>query len=301
MFTRAVVGVTGLQPVESIITGTRAGRRLAHRFVAGDTLVDAIDAAEKLESTGLFVSLDLLGEEVEDEDGARRAASEYLACLQLIAESGMRANISVKLTQLGLNIDTGLAEESVDRLALAAAACGTSVTIDMEDSRYTAATIDLYADAQSRHGNLGVCLQACLRRTPEDLVRLLPLGGHLRLCKGAYLEPEDIAFQAKDDVDAAFGRLLVALMEAATVRPAIATHDPRLIDLTLDLAERRAAPFEFQMLYGVRADEQKRLAGAGHDVRVYLPFGSAWYPYLTRRLAERPANTWFFLRSLAGR
>ncbi len=301
LFTRAVVASTGMQPVQSLITGTAAGRTLAHRFVAGDDLNDAVVVGERIEADGLTVSLDLLGEEVEDGDGARRAAGEYLQCLERIADSGMKANISIKLTQLGLSIDQELATELVDHLARAAAGFGTTVTIDMEDSRYTTATIEVYADAQNRHGNLGVCLQAYLHRTPDDLARLLPLGGHLRLCKGAYLEPADIAFQGRDDVDAAFGRLLMVLMASETVRPAIATHDPKLIDLTLSLAEGRSSHFEFQMLYGVRAGEQRRLVSVGHDVRIYLPFGSAWYPYLTRRLAERPANTWFLVRSLVRR
>ncbi len=300
-FTRAVVAVTGAAPVEKTITGTRAGRVLAGRFVAGDTLADAVAAAEDLNGGGLLVSLDLLGEEVTDRAGAHTAAEEYLECLAMIPKAGLKANISVKLTQLGLAIDEELAAEAVETLSVAASKSQTTVTIDMEDSRYTQATTDIYADAQARHHNLGLCLQACLRRTSDDLQRLLPLGGHIRLCKGAYVEPPEIAFQSDDDIDAAFARLLTVLMENDGVRPAIATHDPKLIDLTLSLARRRRSGFEFQMLYGVRQDEQERLIGLGHDLRVYLPFGSAWYPYLTRRLAERPANAWFFLRSLIGR
>lgn len=300
LFTRVIMATTGAGPVRTTITGTRAGRALAGRFVAGDTLEEAVTAASGLHEKGLHVSFDLLGEEVTDRSGARRAAEEYLECLETIPSTGVNANISVKLTQLGLAIDADLAAEAVDGLARAAGRSQTTMTIDMEDSRYTQATTDIYAEAQSRHGNLGICLQACLRRTPDDLARLLPLGGHIRLCKGAYVEPADIAFQSDADVDAAFARLLAVLMEAEEVRPAVATHDPRLITHTLDLASRRQGGFEFQMLYGVRGDEQERLVGLGHDVRVYLPFGSAWYPYLTRRLAERPANAWFFVRSLIG-
>lgn len=301
LFTRAVVGVTGAPPVERVITGTRAGRALAHRFVAGDSLADALAAADRLNQAGRVVSLDLLGEEVEDPEGARRATQEYEAGLDELSRHGLDANISVKLTQLGLSIDSGLAAEAIDRLAGAARRAGTSVTIDMEDSRYTQATVDLYAEAQTRHGNLGVCLQAYLHRTPADLERLVELGGHIRLCKGAYVEPPEVALQDRDEVDAAFSRLLGTLMAAPGVRPAIATHDPRLISQTLQLAERRGGDFEFQMLYGVRSDEQQRLVGLGHDLRIYLPYGSAWYPYLTRRLAERPANAWFFVRALVGR
>lgn len=301
LFTRSVVAVTELGSVEAAITGTRAGRLLAGRFVAGDTLGEAAETAAALNKSGLHVSLDLLGEAVEDREGAEKATLGYLECLDRLAVDGLEANISVKLTQLGLAIDRQVAEASVERLAVAAAQVGATVTIDMEDSRYTADTVDIYADAQTRHGNLGVCLQAYLRRTPDDLERLTPIGGHIRLCKGAYLEAEEIAFQGSDDVDAAFARLLTVLMAAEGVRPAVATHDPGLIELTRQLGEKRSAGFEFQMLYGVRQDEQQRLVDLGHDVRVYLPFGSAWYPYLTRRLAERPANAWFFFRALVGR
>lgn len=301
LFTRAVVAVTESPPVEKTITGTRAGRLLANRFVAGDTLDEAVEAASSLNGAGLTVSLDLLGEEVGGRESAERATAEYLECLARIPAEGLEANISVKLTQLGLAIDPVLAAVAVDRLAEAAARSGTTVTIDMEDTRFAAATVDLYAQAQPHHGNLGICLQAYLHRTPSDLERLIPLGGHIRLCKGAYVEAGEIAFQGSDDVDAAFARLLIVLMAAEQVRPAVATHDPRLIELTRKLAQTRAAGFEFQMLYGVRSDEQRRLAALGHDVRIYLPFGSTWYPYLTRRLAERPANAWFFVRALVGR
>lgn len=301
LFTRAVVAATGAAPVEKVITGSRAGAVLADRFVAGDGLDTASEVASALNRQGLTVSLDLLGEEVADRVGAQRAADEYIETLTRIPADGLSGNISVKLTQLGLSIDPEMAVAAVDRLAAAAAAAATTVTIDMEDSRYTQATVDIYAQAQARHGNLGLCLQAGLHRTPNDLERLLPLGGHIRLCKGAYVEPPEIAFQSSADVDAAFARLLMLLMQAELVRPAVATHDPRLISLALHEADKRSAGFEFQMLFGVRADEQRRLAGLGHDVRVYVPFGSAWYPYLTRRLAERPANLWFFLRALAGR
>ena len=301
LFTRAVMAVTQLDPVEKTVTGSRAGRLLAGRFVAGDTLDDAAAAAVALNKSGLDVSLDLLGEEVADRAGALAATDGYLESLDRIRDEGLSANISVKLTQLGLAIDRSMAVAAVDRLAVAGLGVGTTVTIDMEDSRYTADTVDIYAAAQARHGNLGVCLQAYLRRTPADLERLIPLGGHIRLCKGAYVEEDDIAFQGSDEVDAAFARLLTVLMAAEEVRPAIATHDPRLIELTRRLGEKRSSGFEFQMLYGVRSDEQHRLADKDSDVRVYLPFGSAWYPYLTRRLAERPANAWFFVRALVGR
>jgi proline dehydrogenase len=297
-FTGAVVGLTGSRPVRSAITQTRAGRALAARFVAGEGLDEAIAAAQRLNGSGMVVSLDHLGEEVKEVSAAEAAASSYRDCLEGIVNGGVAGNISVKLTQLGLAIDQEMALTSLARLAASAAALGTTVTIDMEDSRYTEATLSLYETAQARYGNLGVCLQAALRRTPDDLERVLAAGGHVRLCKGAYRELPEVAYQRKVDVDASFAALLQRLMVVEKVRPAVATHDARLIALTRTLAPRRSSPFEFQMLYGVRPALQSELVAAGYSLRVYLPFGSEWYPYLTRRLAERPANLGFFLRSL---
>jgi proline dehydrogenase len=292
------VAVTQAAPIEKMVTSTRPGRALAGRFVAGDTLDDAVGTAHRLNREGLLVSLDLLGEEVGDRDSAILATAEYLASIDRIRAEDLDANISVKPTQLGLAIDVGLAAENIERLAVVAARLGTTVTIDMEDSRYTASTVDLYEEAQARHGNLGIALQAYMRRTPEDLARLIPLGGHIRLCKGAYLEPDEVALTSKGEVDEAFADQLRTLMTSSGAKPAIATHDPDLVDLTRALANERTTPFEFQMLYGVRSDLQRSLVAEGFPVRVYLPFGSEWYPYLTRRLAERPANAWFFAKSM---
>jgi proline dehydrogenase len=286
--------------VEKLVTGTKPGKALARRFVAGDNLDDAVRVARGLNAEGFLVSLDLLGEEVRDRDTAIAARDEYLECLERIAAEELEANISVKLTQLGLNIDHGLATEAVDQLAVAATSVGTTVTIDMEGSEHTAATVEVYARAQKAHGNLGLALQAYLRRTPDDLTRLIPLGGHIRLCKGAYVEPASIALRSKSEVDAAFAHQIRALMGSVGALPAIATHDQAMVDLTRELAAVRELPFEFQMLFGVRPSLQRELAAAGFPVRVYLPFGSQWYPYLTRRLAERPSNTWFFVRSVFG-
>jgi len=300
VFSKLVVSTTQARPVEKLVTGTKPGKALARRFVAGDNLDDAVRVARSLNGEGFVVSLDLLGEEVRNRDTAVAARDEYLECLESIAVEGLEANISVKLTQLGLNIDHALAGEAVDRLAVAAKAIGTTVTIDMEDSDHTAATVELYAKAQKTHGNLGLALQAYLRRTPDDLSRLIPLGGHIRLCKGAYVEPASIALRSKSEVDAAFAQQIRALMTSTGALPAIATHDQAMVDLTRDLARTRNQPFEFQMLYGVRPTLQRELVAAGFPLRVYLPFGSQWYPYLTRRLAERPSNTWFFVRSVFG-
>lgn len=292
------MAVTGAAPIEKIVTETRPGRALAERFVAGDTLDDAVTVARTLNSEGFRVSLDLLGEEVYDRDSAAKATEEYLECLDRIGAEGLDANISVKPTQLGLAIDETLAMSAISRLGARAAELGTTVTLDMEDSRYTEATVTLFEKGQASHGNLGVAIQSCMRRTPSDLDRIIPLGGHIRLCKGAYVEPPEVAFTSKDDVDRAYADQLRLLMESSSTTPAVATHDQVLIALTRELASDRSGPFEFQMLYGVRPDLQQELVAAGFPLRIYLPFGSQWYPYLTRRLAERPANALFFARAL---
>lgn len=298
LFSKLVVSTTHAPPVEKLITETRPGRALARKFVAGDTLDEAVEVARGLNGKGVLISLDLLGEEVHDETSALAARDEYLECLDRIESESLDSNVSVKLTQLGLSIDRDLATDSVDRLARRAAEVGTTVTIDMEDSRFTEDTVEIYAAAQAGHGNLGIALQSYMKRTPDDLDRLIPLGGHIRLCKGAYVEPAAIALQAKSAVDAAYARQLRTLMAAETVRPAVATHDVDLIDETRKLAPSRLTPFEFQMLYGVRSSLQQKLVAEGFPLRIYLPFGSQWYPYLTRRMAERPANAIFFVKSL---
>ena len=300
-FSRVVVAVAEWAPIRSTFTNTRAGKALVRRFVAGDTLGEAIGVAAALNRQGMKVSLDLLGEEVHSADEVEAALNGYVACLDEIAANAIDGNISIKLTQLGLAFDPGLARATLDRLAASASRLNLTVTIDMEDSSYTEETVKIYAAAQQDHGNLGVALQAYLRRTRDDLLRLMPLGGHLRLCKGAYVEPESVAFTSAAEVDEAFAGLLRVLMKDDGVTPAIATHDPELIGLARSLARPRRGPFEFQMLYGVRPQAQKELAAAGFPIRIYVPYGSRWYPYLVRRLAERPANVGFFLRALVSR
>lgn len=287
-------------PVEKLFTSTHPGRTLASRFVAGDTLEAAVEVAKELNRSGFEVSLDLLGEEVRDHDSALSATDEYLACLDAVESEALNANISIKPTQLGLAIDEALAFEAVGKLGARAAEVGTTVTIDMEDSRYTEATVRLYEKAQGETGNFGIALQAYMRRTPDDLTRLIPLGGHIRLCKGAYVESDAVALTSKAEVDRAYGRQLQVLMAAEQTTPAIATHDPVLLDLAGRLADGRHHDFEYQMLYGVRQDLQRQIVAGGERLRIYLPFGSQWYPYLTRRVAERPSNVWFFLKALFG-
>lgn len=300
IFSKAVITATENPWVTKAVTGTRPGRAVADRFVAGDDLDAAASVARDLNDSGFTVSLDLLGEEVHDRNAAVAAADEYLASIDRIQSAGLDANVSIKLTQLGLGFDAGLVSESVGRLARRADEIGSTVTIDMEASEFTEMTVTVYEEAQRQYSNLGLCLQAYLHRTPEDLDRLVPLGGHIRLCKGAYVEPSRIAFQSKADVDAAFFRLLEVMMASDEIKPAIATHDGKLIDRAIHLAQTRSAPWELQMLYGVRSKLQTELVTQGTPTRIYVPFGSEWYAYLTRRMAERPANLTFFARALLG-
>lgn len=298
---KAMLAVTNRRPVRRAITGTRPGRAVATRFVAGETLDQAVAVARELNGGGASVSLDHLGEHVSDLAQAREARDDYLACLTRIGASGIDANISVKLTQLGMGRDDAFAAAALDALATHAAAVETTVTVDMEESAHTQTTIDLYAAAQRRHGNLGIAVQAYLRRTRDDLDRLIPLGGHIRLCKGAYAEPEGIAFQSRGEVDANFDRLLHLLMGAPEVEPAIASHDAARLELARRLAADRSEPYEYQMLYGIRSGLQNQMLAGGDPLRIYVPYGVAWYPYLTRRMAERPANLMFFLRALGSK
>ena len=300
LLSRLVLRVTGWGWVRRVFTH-RFGRRVAMRFVAGETLDDAVAATRDLNDRGFTVSLDHLGEHVTTADEAIRARDDYLACVKTIDAEGLDANISVKLSQLGMGVDDDLAAASLDALAAAAAEAGTTVTVDMEESAVTEVTIDIYERAQRRHGNLGVAVQSYLHRTPADLDRLVPLGGHIRLCKGAYDEPHEVVLGTKREVDEAFDALAGRLMAEPGVKPAVATHDEARIALVEALAAGRDEPFEFQMLYGVRGRLQAELVGRGHPLRVYVPYGDSWYPYLTRRLAERPANLWFFVRALLGR
>lgn len=299
MIRSAVLAVTDRTVTRKLIKETRAGRAVADRFVAGDTLASAVSAATELNDAGMAVSLDHLGEHVADMDEADGATAAYLACLDQIAASGIDANISVKLTQLGMGLDDAAAAANLDTLAVAATSAGTTVTVDMEESEHTESTVEMFAAAQECHGNLGIAIQAYLHRSAADLDRIIPLGGHIRLCKGAYAEPESIAYQGSD-VDSSFDRLGSLLMNSKCVEPAIASHDDNRLAPILALAEHRNQPWEFQMLYGVRRDRQTELVSAGHQVRVYVPYGEAWYPYLTRRMAERPANVMFFARALVG-
>jgi proline dehydrogenase len=298
---RSLLAVTNRSVVRKLFAETTAGRRLSLRFVAGETLDDAAAATRAINDIGARVSLDHLGEHVTDGSAALEARDDYLECLDRIEAEGFDANVSVKLTQLGLEFDVDLAVESLGTIAARAAEGGTTVTIDMEESRHVEQTVTAFETTQSTYGNVGIAVQSYLYRTPADLDRIVARGGHVRLCKGAYAEPETVAHQDKGGVDAAFDALTRRLMATPGIMTAIATHDDARIELTKQLAAARSEPWEFQMLYGVRTRFQRALLDEGYPLRLYVPYGTAWYPYLTRRMAERPANLTFFLRAAVGR
>jgi proline dehydrogenase len=277
----------------------------ASRFIAGETLDDAIAAGQELARAGRRLIFNHLGENVHTEAEANRARDTYVEILETLERVGLDGSIAIKLTQLGLDLSHDFCRTLSADIAAAAGRLGRTIEIDMEGSAYTQATIEIFEAVQSQHGNVGLAIQTYLRRSEADLARLAPLSPRVRVVKGAYREPPRIAFQTKAAVDASYCTLLDILLRAcASSRgfAAVATHDPLLIEYArARIAELgvSAAHYEFQMLYGIRRDLQRELVAAGHPLRVYLPFGAAWWPYFMRRLAERPANLWFVLRSLA--
>ena len=289
--------------VEKLVTRSRLTRSVVDRFVAGYGLDDAIDAILDLNEKKVGGILDLLGEGVSDPEGAAAAADDYLVAIKRIQEGGVDTTVSVKLTQLGLAFDKGACIDHLRRLAAEATAAGTTVEIDMEQSDYVSDTLDVYRLLHPDHPELRIAMQAYLRRTPIDLEMMAGIKPKVRLVKGAYAEPEEIAFRRRREIDAQFAFLADWLFRRGTM-PAIASHDGKLLDhakATAIDANVSRDEFEIQMLYGVRTDLQESLAEQGYKVRCYVPYGSAWYPYLTRRIAERPANVRFFLRALVRR
>ncbi len=298
-----VLRLTQVRWFRWLATRTPPGRALASRFVAGEHLDDAIAAARSLSNDGIRAMLDHLGENVRAPEQASDAANAYVRALDRIREDGdLDCMVSVKLSQLGLDFSGELCISHMEQVMAAASSAGSVVMIDMESSAYVDRTLAVFRDLRARHDRLGLCLQCSLRRTEADILTL-PAGSIIRLVKGAYLEPPEIALTSRREVDAAFARCFVRLTDLGhSVH--VATHDPRLIEGGKRFVERRGVPWsrlEFQMLFGVRRDLQHRLARGGYPVRVYIPYGAEWYPYLTRRLAERPANMWFFLSNLVRR
>jgi proline dehydrogenase len=282
------------------VTSHKTARRMSQKFVAGEELDQAVAAARVCNGEGLKVSLDLLGESVTNAEQARAARDTYLRIFDRIAAEKLDANVSLKLTQLGLDIDEALCQELVESIVAHSAGYGNFTRVDMEGSAYTARTIDLVKRVRAKTPAVGVVVQSYLRRTESDVPALLAAGCRLRLCKGAYKEPPDIAFPKKTDVDANYVRIMKRLLPSG-IYHGIATHDPRMIAATEQFAAERGigkSAFEFQMLYGIRTDLQRDLVRRGYNMRVYIPYGRDWFPYFMRRLAERPANMLFFLKNL---
>jgi proline dehydrogenase len=297
-----------------IVTHWAFARRAASRFVSGEKLEDAIRAVQALNARGIQASLDHLGEHTTNPDEARRATQDILEIFPAIAQSRVRANVSVKLTQIGLALGDDLCQDNLARILQCARDTDNFVRIDMEDSPWVDATLGLYRKMRFEEGfdNVGIVIQAYLYRSEADIRKLAEEGGRVRLCKGAYKEPPEIAFPKKKDVDASYDRLACTLIDGALAHgmpelsadgkipplPALATHDEQRIEQAIAYLQKNGlskGAVEFQMLHGIRRDLQERLAAEGYPVRIYVPYGTEWYPYFTRRLAERPANVWFFV------
>jgi proline dehydrogenase len=277
----------------------RALTFLARRFVAGDEISDAIEAVRALNADGLKATLDNLGEDSTDKAHALAAADENLLMLRRLAESGVDANISLKLTQLGMGFDDGLAKESLLRIVEEAERVGSFVRIDMEGSAFTQKTLDIFYSIHDKHPGVGIVLQAMLRRTEQDCRDAVARKVRVRLCKGAYKEPAAVAFPDKKDVDANYDKCAAILAKAPI--PAMATHDDKRIEAALkafDAAGLVKSEYELQMLYGIRGRRARELAAKGHTVRIYVPYGTHWFPYFTRRIRERKENLLFVARNL---
>ncbi len=294
--------------MQNVIVGIPTSRQMARRFIAGETLDEAIVAIRATNAHRMVATLDFLGEHVSTEAEASVNADEYVRALQAIARAGVTSNVSIKLTAMGLAIDDDFCYRNVRRIVQQAAELGNFVRIDMEDTPVTDRTLAIYRRVRADFANCGVVIQAYLYRSEGDIRSLMDQGmAHLRLCKGAYDEPPEVAFQEKTDVDANMVRLIRLMFDNQPAfpgtYPAIASHDHTIINWAKAYAYHHQIPnerFEFQMLYGIRRDLQQALADQGYTMRVYIPYGTRWYPYYMRRLAERPANLVFFMRALIG-
>ena len=303
MFRSVILAAARSTRVERLVETAPVSRDVVRRFVAGTATDDALRATRELVDDGLAVSLDHLGEDTVTPEQATHIRDEYLELLAALrrAELTPAAEVSLKLSALGQRFDEQMAYDNARAICVAATEAGTTVTLDMEDHTATDSTLEIHAKLRKDFPTTGAVLQAYLRRTEADCRELATTGSRVRLCKGAYNEPESVAYQSKLDVDKSYVRCMNILMSGDGY-PMLATHDPRLVAIGEDRArwfDRSNDEFEFQMLYGVRPDEQRRLSEEGYTVRVYVPYGTQWYGYLMRRLAERPANVGFFLRALA--
>ena len=301
MLREGLIYLSENQMVRRFAMHAPGARTMARRFVAGETVEDGVNAARELNAAGLTVSLDYLGESVSNRAEAVAAADTYIRMIDRIVAEKLDANVSLKLTQMGQDIDEDFLRENVGRVLERARDADMFVRLDMESSAYTQRTIDFFRRLWDEgFHNVGIVLQSYMFRSADDVKLANALGARVRLCKGAYKEPESVAYQSKEDVDANFVALMRMLLSDGNY-PGIATHDRAMINATREHARKHdidVSAFEFQMLYGVRRDLQNELRAAGYNVRVYVPFGEAWYPYLMRRMAERPANMLFIVNAV---
>jgi proline dehydrogenase len=302
MMRNALLWLSEQPQIFNFVRRNGLAKKFASRFVAGETIPEAVAAATALEAKGISASLDLLGESVTQSAEAEAACAQYVRMIDEMAAAHDQVNVSVKLTQMGLDIDEDLCFRNMTSILERAERQDGFVRLDMEGSAYTQRTLDFFTNRLfARFGrHCGVVIQSCLRRSDADIQRLIGMKARVRLCKGAYLEPADVAYPAKSDVDKAYVRLAERLLEHGNY-PGIATHDEAIVSHVRKFAQRNSIAsdrFEFQMLYGVRRDLQEQLVQGGSRMRVYIPFGTQWYPYLMRRLAERPANIAFILGNI---
>jgi proline dehydrogenase len=297
---RTILYLSRHKALRNWVETSPSARRLSSRFVAGSRLEDALDVCRGIHADGITATLDYLGENVKSLDEAAACRDMYLRMLHAMQAAGVEPNVSLKLSQFGLDLSESACAENMAALVKAAAEIGGFVRIDMESSQYTDRTLALVTRLHSEHGACGAVIQAYLRRSANDIESLQRERIRVRLTKGAYLEPPEIAFASKAQVDRNYVELAQSLLTSAEY-PAIATHDERIVDIVENFVASRGIAkdrFEFQMLYGIRRDLQRRLVREGYRLRLYVPFGEAWYPYFMRRLAERPANLLFFVRNL---
>ncbi|HET9527498.1 MAG TPA: proline dehydrogenase family protein [Pyrinomonadaceae bacterium] len=303
MLTRsALIWLSGQEGLKDFATRFKFFKKLTTRFVAGETIDEVVPYIREINAENCTASFDHLNESVDNPDEANKEVEEYLRILQKIEETRIRSNVSIKLTQFGLELDPELAYNNARRVVEDAKRRGNFVRVDMEASNVTQVTLDIFKRLRSEFelNDVGIVLQSYLRRTYDDAKELVKLPARIRICKGAYSEPPEVAFPDKKDVDENYVRVMQLLLSSG-VYHGVATHDPKMIDATIDFASREGIgkeKFEFQMLYGIRRDLQRQLSRDGFNMRVYVPYGKHWYPYFMRRLAERPANIWFVMKNV---
>lgn len=285
---------------KNFLTRFKSFNRVTRRFVAGEELAEAVEAIRHLNQNNIAASFDHLGESITSEVETRREVTEYVRILDAIADNNLDSNVSIKLTQLGLDISQEVCYANTRAIVETAARHKNFVRIDMEDSPKTDATLQIFRRLHAEFSNVGIVIQSYLYRSEKDVEELLREGARIRLCKGAYKEPPEVAFQKKTEVDQNYVKLM-RMMLVSGIYHGIATHDEKMIEATQQFAKEQGIAldkFEFQMLYGIRRDLQEKLVGEGYRMRVYVPYGKYWYPYFMRRLAERPANVWFIMKNI---